>query len=164
MEPARHEATSEEIGVGLIHENHGDASVALRDVHHLEVGDVDTKVGRKGEDLCRRPGTVRDRDPELGERLGMDDPARQVASGVSGHCEAVLDLVPIAAVDRGAQLTEIADQVIERVDDGRSIRLADVESDVGTTTGDPRHVPEPARSEAQERGIADRPVGGEAHE
>ena len=69
-----------------------DAGVALGHVDDLEAGDVDAELGGQGEDLCRGAGAVRDRDPHLGQLLGMRGMDRQVGPCLTGPLEAVVEL------------------------------------------------------------------------
>ena len=72
--------------------------------------------------------------------------------------------IAIDGADEVAHLSEPVDQAVEAVDDRLAVLIADVEPDVGMSTGDAGHVAEPTGGEAQQRGVLVGTVGGEPHQ
>ena len=86
-ETACDQSTPEELDHRPVDEHDGDTAVALGDVDDLEVGDVDAEFRGEREHLGGGAGAVRNRDPYLGELVGVDDSGRQVAAGVARASE-----------------------------------------------------------------------------
>ena len=102
------------------------------------------------------PGSLRHRDAHLGDVVGGGHPAGQVAPRVLGRGEVGEQPGAVAGVDQGPEPRQLLDQVVERGQDGRAVRGADVGPDVGAAGGDPGHVAEAAGRQAQQRAGAPR--------
>ena len=137
-------------GVGALDHEDEHAARALGRVGDLEVDDADAGIGRQREELDHDARLVSHRDAELGQVVGSGDAGGQAAPGRTGRLER---LEQGGAVVTGHVVThrvQVADQPVERVDDGPGVLGTDVGPDARVPGRHPGHVAEAARGQAQE--------------
>src|SRR5690606_17524772 len=124
-------------------------------VGDLQVDDVDVEVGGQDGDVGDGAGPVGHRHADLAEVGRGAEPGRQVDPGGPGLLERRQQRVPVAGGDDLAHVAQRLDELVEDLDDGGAVVVADVGPDAGVAGRDPGHVPEPAGRQPQQRPVLD---------